>query len=47
MANGSGIWGMANAYPMDSRDSNSRALFRKTWKEFQLSGELKNQEIEF
>lgn len=34
MANGSGIWGMANAYPMDSRDSNSRALFWKTWKEF-------------
>lgn len=29
MANGSGIWGKANAYPMDSRDSNSESTVPK------------------
>lgn len=29
MANGSGIWGMANAYPMDSRDNDSDSAVPK------------------
>lgn len=33
-ANLSGIWGMANAYPMDSRDSDCESTISKTWKEF-------------
>lgn len=41
MANGSGIWGLANAYLVDSRESDSESTVLKNWEGIQLSGGVK------
>lgn len=47
MANGSGIWGMANAYPMDSRDSDREHCSQKFGRNFSSVMKLKYHENEF